>query len=58
MNMSKITKTMITVLVSVLLGAGIMLVPGLPQAVRWGVLLGVVTGSRWISKALWEGTGN
>ncbi len=56
--MSKITKTMITVLVSVLLGAGIMLVPGLPQAVRWGVLLGVVAGSRWISKALWEGTGN
>lgn len=56
--MSKITKTMITVLVSVLVGAGIMLVPGLPHAVRWGLVLGVVLGSRWINKALQEGMGS
>jgi len=51
-------KDLAMVLVSVLLGAGIMMIPGLPREAKWGLVIAAVIGFGLLKKALRGGAAN
>lgn len=51
-------KNLAMVLVSVLLGAGIMMIPGLPREAKWGLVIAAVIASGLLKKALRGGAAN
>lgn len=51
-------KDLTMVLVSVLLGAGIMLIPGLPGEAKWGLVIAAAIASGLLKKALRGGAAN
>jgi len=55
---NKNVKTLVVMLVSVLLGAGIMMIPGLPREAKWGLVIAAVIGSGLVKKVLRGSAGN
>jgi hypothetical protein len=51
-------KNLAMVLVSVLLGAGIMMIPGLPREAKWVLVIAAVIASGLLKKALRGGAAN
>jgi len=49
---NKTVKNMAMVLVSALLAAGLMMIPGLPREIKWGLLVAAVVASGLIKKGL------